>query len=145
MCMARPLQTVTDTAVYPVMITNYAAHISGALGDDGTTRQVFSFTLICGLTLLNFFGLKLVGWTSIILVGMCLLPFVFFIGLGIPHIETDNWFKTKPSEEINWGMYMNTLFWNLNYFDAASTLAGEVENPSKTFPKALAWVQSLTD
>ncbi|KAI6678151.1 hypothetical protein NL676_038947 [Syzygium grande] len=29
------------------------------------------------------------------------------------------------------------MFWNLNYWDKASTLAGEVENPSKTFPKAL--------
>lgn len=27
---------------------------------------------------------------------------------------------------------------NLNYWDSVSTLAGEVENPGKTFPRALA-------
>uniref|UniRef100_A0A0A9D6W8 PtrLAT7 n=1 Tax=Arundo donax TaxID=35708 RepID=A0A0A9D6W8_ARUDO len=29
------------------------------------------------------------------------------------------------------------MFWNLNYWDKASTLAGEVEEPRKTFPKAV--------
>lgn len=32
----------------------------------------------------------------------------------------------------------NTLFWNLNYWDTASTLAGEVEDVKTTYPKALA-------
>ena len=30
------------------------------------------------------------------------------------------------------------LFWNLNYRDSASTMAGEVERPERTFPRALA-------
>ena len=34
-------------------------------------------------------------------------------------------------------MFLNAIFWNLNYFDSASTLAAEVKNPGKTFPKAL--------
>lgn len=29
------------------------------------------------------------------------------------------------------------MFWNLNYWDKASTLAGEVDDPRKTFPKAV--------
>ena len=40
------------------------------------------------MTLLNFLGLKLVGWTSIVLVVACLLPFVVFIIMGIPHVDT---------------------------------------------------------
>ena len=31
----------------------------------------------------------------------------------------------------------NCLFWNLNYWDTASTLAGEVQDVSTTYPKAL--------
>ncbi|KAJ6395654.1 hypothetical protein OIU77_020834 [Salix suchowensis] len=38
---------------------------------------------------------------------------------------------------VDWGLYLNTLFWNLNYWDSISTLTGEVENPNKTLPKAL--------
>ena len=87
---------------------------------------------------LNYFGLKLVGWTAVGLVVMCLLPFIAFIIVGTPLVDTRKWYQTKPVEEIDVGLYLNTLFWNLNYFDSASTLAGEVENPTRTFPRALA-------
>ena len=30
----------------------------------------------------------------------------------------------------------NVLFWNLNYWDSASTLAGEVRDPRRVFPQA---------
>ncbi|TQD75278.1 hypothetical protein C1H46_039197 [Malus baccata] len=52
--------------------------------------------------------------------------------------------KVKPSRwlvinlrNVDWNLYLNTLFWNLNYWDSISTLVGEVENPKKTLPKAL--------
>lgn len=32
---------------------------------------------------------------------------------------------------------LNIVFWNLNYWDSASTLAGEVQNPGVTFPRAI--------
>ncbi|KAL2930665.1 hypothetical protein RDABS01_036075, partial [Bienertia sinuspersici] len=44
----------------------------------------------------------------------------------------------------DWSLFFNTLFWNLNFWDNASTLAGEVENPQKTFPKALLSAGILT-
>ena len=31
----------------------------------------------------------------------------------------------------------NVLFWNLNYWDSACTLAGEVHEPRRVFPRAL--------
>ncbi|KAM1236269.1 hypothetical protein FF1_037373 [Malus domestica] len=52
--------------------------------------------------------------------------------------------KVKPSRwlvvnlrNVDWNLYLNTLFWNFNYWDSISTLAGEVEKPKKTLPKAL--------
>jgi len=44
---------------------------------------------------------------------------------------------------VNWGLYLNTLFWNLNYWDSISTLAGEVENPKRTLPRALSYALVL--
>jgi len=38
---------------------------------------------------------------------------------------------------------LNTLFWNLNYWDSISTLAGEVDNPKRTLPKALLYALIL--
>ena len=39
--------------------------------------------------------------------------------------------------DIKWRPLVNVLFWNLNYYDSASTLAGEVQMPQSTFPRAL--------
>ncbi|KAJ0076869.1 hypothetical protein Patl1_35652 [Pistacia atlantica] len=56
--------------------------------------------------------------------------------LSIPRIRPQRWLVVN-FKKVDWRGYFNSMFWNLNYWDKASTLAGEVENPSKTFPKAL--------
>ena len=40
-------------------------------------------------------------------------------------------------------MYLNTLFWNFNYWDSISTLVGKVDNPKRTLPKALLYALIL--
>jgi amino acid transporter len=35
------------------------------------------------------------------------------------------------------------VFWNLNYWDSVSCLAGEVDRPAVTFPRALLWAVLL--
>lgn len=40
--------------------------------------------------------------------------------------------------DIQWGNLVNILYWNLNGFDGMSVFAGEVANPTKTYPRALA-------
>ena len=37
----------------------------------------------------------------------------------------------------DWNLFFNTLFWNLNFWDNVSTVAGEVDKPQKNFPLAL--------
>jgi len=39
---------------------------------------------------------------------------------------------------ILWRPFINNLFWNLNSFDVGATFAGEIENPERVFPKAMA-------
>uniref|UniRef100_A0A2N9GED8 Amino acid permease/ SLC12A domain-containing protein n=1 Tax=Fagus sylvatica TaxID=28930 RepID=A0A2N9GED8_FAGSY len=53
-------------------------------------------------------------------------------------IEPSRWISLgEKGVEKDWTLFFNTLFWNLNSWDNASTLAGEVEQPQKTYPKAL--------
>ncbi|CAK9167622.1 unnamed protein product [Ilex paraguariensis] len=52
----------------------------------------------------------------------------------LPH----RWISTgQKGVEKDWTLFFNTLFWNLNFWDNVSTMAGEVDNPQKTFPVAL--------
>mmetsp|Transcript_14154 Transcript_14154/g.12108 ORF Transcript_14154/g.12108 Transcript_14154/m.12108 type:complete len:85 (-) Transcript_14154:125-379(-) len=45
---------------------------------------------------------------------------------------------------MEWTKWLNVLFWNLNYWDSVSTLAGEVENARSAMPKALLLALCLT-
>lgn len=56
--------------------------------------------------------------------------------LSVPKLRPARWLEMR-AENVNLSNYFNCMFWNLNYWDKASTLAGEVEDPGRTFPKAV--------
>ncbi|KAF9598931.1 hypothetical protein IFM89_033129 [Coptis chinensis] len=81
-------------------------------------------------------GLNIVGFTAVSLAAFSLLPFLVMGLLSIPQIRPKKWLVVDFSK-VDWRGYFNSMFWNLNYWDKATTLAGEVQNPSRIFPKAL--------
>jgi amino acid transporter len=89
------------------------------------------------MTALNYSGLDIVGKSSEVVVVVVVLPFVVLGIMGVPKMNISNWSKTKPLDEVDWLSFMNIMFWNLNSWDSVSTLAGEVRNPSRLFPRAL--------
>ena len=64
------------------------------------------------------------------------LPFAVLCLLCIPRINPRNWIKVDW-DTVDWLKFFNVQFWNLNYWDACSTLAGEVDDPARTFPRAM--------
>ncbi|KAL2348806.1 hypothetical protein Fmac_002806 [Flemingia macrophylla] len=129
------LSGVIDNALYPVMFLDYLKSGIPALG-GGLPRVVATWGLTIVLTYLNYRGMTIVGWVAVCLGVFSLVPFVVMGLLAIPDLKPSRWAVTNLND-INWNLYLNTLFWNLNYWDSISTLAGEVENPKKTLPKAL--------
>ncbi|RDX99017.1 putative polyamine transporter, partial [Mucuna pruriens] len=122
---------VMDNALYPVLFLDY---ITNSLPILYRIPSLFGITL--SLTYLNYRGLHIVGFSAVFLALFSLSPFLILALLSIPQIRPRRWLLVDFSK-VDWRRYFNTMFWNLNYWDKASTLAGEVENPSKTFPKAL--------
>ncbi|XP_027360804.1 probable polyamine transporter At1g31830 isoform X2 [Abrus precatorius] len=129
------LSGVIDNALYPVLFLDYLKSGIPALG-GGLPRVVATWGLTIVLTYLNYRGLTIVGWVAVCLGIFSLLPFVVMGFWSIPDIKPSRW-SVVNVHDIDWNLYLNTLFWNLNYWDSISTLAGEVENPKKTLPKAL--------
>ncbi|KAL6500919.1 hypothetical protein OROHE_025116 [Orobanche hederae] len=129
------LSGVIDNALYPVLFLDYLKSAMPILG-DGFPRMVAVLVLTLALTYMNYRGLTIVGWVAILLGVFSLLPFVFMGFVAIPELKPSRWF-VLDLENVDWALYLNTLFWNLNYWDSISTLAGEVENPARTLPKAL--------
>ncbi|KAK7360591.1 hypothetical protein VNO77_02598 [Canavalia gladiata] len=129
------LSGVIDNALYPVLFLDYLKSGIPALG-GGFPRAFSIWGLTVFLTYLNYRGLIIVGWVAVLLGVFSLLPFVVMGLLSIPDLKPSRWCVTNL-DDVDWNLYLNTLFWNLNYWDSISTLAGEVENPRKTLPKAL--------
>ncbi|XP_050363942.1 probable polyamine transporter At1g31830 isoform X2 [Argentina anserina] len=129
------LSGVIDNALYPVLFLDYLKSAIPAL-ESGLPRTISVLVLTAILTYLNYRGLTIVGWVAILLGVFSLLPFIVMGLISIPKIEPARWLIVDLGT-VNWSLYLNTLFWNLNYWDSISTLTGEVENPSRTLPKAL--------
>lgn len=129
------LSGVIDNALYPVLFLDYLKSGIPAL-ESGMPRIIAVLFLTAALTYMNYRGLTIVGWVAIMLGVFSLLPFVYMGFVAIPKLEPARWLVVDMST-VDWGLYLNTLFWNLNYWDSISTLAGEVENPGRTLPRAL--------
>ncbi|MBA0749217.1 hypothetical protein Gogos_003166, partial [Gossypium gossypioides] len=129
------LSGVIDNALYPVLFLDYLKSAIPALG-GGWPRIFAVLALTLVLTYMNYRGLTIVGWVAVLLGVFSILPFVVMGFVSIPKLKPSRWLVVNI-HHVDWNLYLNTLFWNLNYWDSISTLAGEVENPKKTLPKAL--------
>ena len=77
--------------------------------------MLFLVTFTFTLTWLNWRGLALVGNTAILLAVFTLLPFAVMFALGAPQIEWGNLTRgrTEGAGAVQWGTYLNVMFWNL--------------------------------
>ncbi|KAJ7538820.1 hypothetical protein O6H91_11G064100 [Diphasiastrum complanatum] len=135
------LSGVIDNALYPVLFLDYLKWVFPSVS-GGPTRLACLLIITVALTYFNYRGLTIVGYAAVALGIFSLLPFCVMAFLAIPRLKPERWLVINL-ENVDWRVFMNTLFWNLNYWDSASTLAGEVENPQKSFPKALGFAVLL--
>ncbi|CAL9201864.1 unnamed protein product [Musa hybrid cultivar] len=124
-----------DNALYPVLFLDYLRQ-SLPLFDHPAARTLALLVLTAALTFLNYRGLNIVGISAVALTAFSLSPFVVMTLLAIPRIRPRRWLAVNL-QKANFRGYFNSMFWNLNYWDKASTLAGEVEDPSRSFPRAI--------
>ncbi|KAL4378651.1 hypothetical protein GQ457_02G037690 [Hibiscus cannabinus] len=131
------LSGVINLASYPALCVDYIKLVFPILS-SGLPRYGAILLSSLFLSFLNYTGLVIVGYTAVCLGVISLLPFVLLTLFSIPKIDPSRWISLgQKGVAKDWPLFFNTLFWNLNFWDNASTLAGEVEQPQKTFPKAL--------
>ncbi|KAH7666632.1 Amino acid/polyamine transporter I protein [Dioscorea alata] len=135
------LSSTINCATFPNLCSDYLSSTFPSL-TAGAHRSLFITLLILLLSFINFTGLTVVGYFAIALGIISLLPFVLMTFMASPAVVPARW--TAVRKKVDWGLYLNTLFWNLNYWDNASTLAGEVQDPQRTFPVAMLVAGVLT-
>jgi amino acid transporter len=127
------LYTFVDLAIYPVLFVEYASFFFPQLHMYKIPVCLF---IIWSSALLNIFGIVPVGKISIILGVIVLSPFVIFCGtiffqhhasMSFPHLSL----KGVGFSSLGMGLY--TVMWNFFGWDNATTYAGEVDRPVKSY------------
>ncbi|CAN6555912.1 unnamed protein product [Malus baccata var. baccata] len=131
------LSGVINIAAFPVLCIDYMDKIIPAF-ESGWPRYLAISVSTLILSFVNYTGLTIVGYAAVLLAIASLSPFILMCLIAIPKIHPHRWLSLgQKGVKKDWNLFFNTLFWNLNFWDNVSTLAGEVDNPQKTFPVAL--------
>ncbi|KAL3616359.1 hypothetical protein CASFOL_039749 [Castilleja foliolosa] len=138
------LSIVINIAAFPALCISYLKRIFPIFESDLPKNLAILISTIL-LSFLNYTGLTIVGYVAVGLGIISLAPFIIMSLIAIPQIHPHRWISLgQPGVKKDWNLFFNTLFWNLNFWDNVSTMAGEVDKPNKTFPVALFFAVILT-
>jgi amino acid transporter len=125
--------SIFDMAIYPSLFVAYFGQLFPAAvrGDRGIL--IAASVVLIGV-LWNLFGAKAVGESSLVMGIILLVPFVLLTAVALfRHV-------TPVSTPILKGDLLTGLLvamWNYMGWDNAATVASEVENPQKTYPRVM--------
>lgn len=140
-----------DAAVYPVLFASYISTMLQFFGQSSLLDERHPWLkwsagllIVVPFTWLNIRGVKVVGRTAVIFGIIVIAPFALIFLLGLPNFLAHPQAAVKPfvptttstAAAFNLGLF--TVMWNYLGWDSLSTVAEEVQEPQKTYPKALA-------
>ncbi|MBW4038648.1 MAG: APC family permease [Acidobacteria bacterium] len=129
--------SVFDMAIYPTIFVLYLSRFapSWTAGYRGTA---WALAVILGCVLWNLFGARSIGRGSILLFCALLAPFVVLIAAALWswHGHGTGALLAPVSAPDLAGAVVITM-WNYMGWDNASTIAQEVENPQRNYPRAM--------
>ena len=130
-----------DLAIYPVLFVDYSAYFFPSLGENQLLRWLVALAVIWPFALLNMRGSSLVGDSSKLFLVIVLAPFVLVTVIGLFKMQ-HNPFVPFTFEGVSlpaaFGAGLFVVMWNYMGWDGLSTVAGEIENPRRDYPRALA-------
>ena len=130
--------SVFDMAIYPAIFVSYLGKLAPALTQDGR-GYLWSLVVVVVCSLWNLRGAPAVGRDSVWLFVLLLAPFAVFVvlgfGHGLLHHPAVQW--GRPASDAGFSTAVLVAMWNYMGWDNASTVARDVENPKRTYPRAM--------
>jgi amino acid transporter len=127
------LYTFVDLAIYPVLFVSYASFF---FPDLLVYKIPVCLCIIWTSAILNILGIVPVGRISMVLGVIVLCPFIIFCGIiffrqggsmSFPHLSLQG----VGFSSLGMGLY--TVMWNFFGWDNATTYAGEVDRPIRSY------------
>jgi amino acid transporter len=130
--------SVFDMAIYPTTFVLYLSHIAPAL-TAGYRGLLLKLAIVCISAVWNLRGAVAVGRGSQRLMAISLSPFIVLIGLAVWHSLRHGTSVAAggPPVQTDLAGAVLVAMWNYMGWDNASTIAQEVEEPQRNYPKAM--------
>ncbi|MFD5467481.1 APC family permease [Kitasatospora sp. NPDC127059] len=145
-----------DLAVYPVLFTGYlqsvvdwaapGEHVLFAVGHlQFDLHWCVCLAVITVAVLINLTGTARVGASAVVFAVVCLTPLLLLSVAGFAHLLGGGvgpvpQLTSRPDQSIAsaFGAGLFLAMWNYSGWDDVSAFAGEIDNPRKHLPRALA-------
>jgi amino acid transporter len=126
--------SIFDMAIYPTLFIGYLGHFLPA-ATAGPRGMAAGVALVAAAALWNALGARKVGGSSILFGILLLLPFGVLVIAAASHRAPAAAPIPLRQADILGGILV--AMWNFMGWDNSSTVAGEVENPRRTYPLAM--------
>jgi amino acid transporter len=133
--------SVFDMAIYPTLFVSYLGHFAPAVTTNGRGIWI-GVALIAAAALWNLAGAKNVGGSFLASGALLLAPFFALTVYAVFHGSASA-AAPVPLRNVDILGGILVAMWNYMGWDNASTVAGEVDRPQRTYPLAMAGAVAL--
>jgi amino acid transporter len=135
------LASIFDMAIYPTIFVLYLGQFAPALG-SGRNGLLVGAGVVALAAAWNIAGIRAVGKASVYLMLLLLSPFVVMTAYAVWQGAPAASLAAHPRSLDLLGA-LSVAMWNYMGWDNASTIAGEVENPQRNYPRAILGAAAL--
>ncbi len=136
--------SVFDMAIYPTTVSLYLATVFPEL-KHGHYALFLKLAIVLIATLWNLRGSVAVGHGSVGMMAVSLAPFAVMFCIALWRIAHGGLHLAASGQTLTYdlGGALSVAMWNYMGWDNASTIAQEVENPQRNYPRAM-FISMLT-
>ncbi|HEY6766043.1 MAG TPA: APC family permease, partial [Candidatus Sulfotelmatobacter sp.] len=130
---------------YAVLFTDYLVYYFPQI--TGWKHYLVSVALIAVITWINVRGIQIVGRIATALEVFIFIPVIVMVAIGLSKWHHNPLVPFVPPHQRPFAVFGIGLalgLWAYSGYEQLSTVAEEVENPQRNYPRALAWVVPLS-
>jgi amino acid transporter len=144
--------SVINNAIYPGLIYYTTTQALGLEATSGFVAYLIKVSIAGLLALPTYLGVRLIGIASLIMTLLVFIVAVIFSVWGLAAgdgaffrlAETRSLAGTSGDDNVDWSSMVVWLFTSFERIHWISMIAGEVQNPTRTFPRVIFFTVLLT-